>query len=35
MGKSFKVGIFVLAALVLGGLAVFLIGDNRQFWDRR
>ena len=33
MEKSLKVGIFVLAALVLGGLAVFLIGENRQFWD--
>jgi phospholipid/cholesterol/gamma-HCH transport system substrate-binding protein len=33
MEKSFKVGIFVLAALVLGGLAVFLIGENRQVWD--
>jgi len=33
MGKSIKVGIFVLAALVLGGIAVFLIGENRRLWD--
>ncbi|WP_394842476.1 MlaD family protein [Pendulispora brunnea] len=33
MEKSIKVGIFVLAALVLGGIAVFLIGENRRLWD--
>ncbi|WP_394821855.1 MlaD family protein [Pendulispora albinea] len=33
MEKSIKVGIFVLAGLVLGGIAVFLIGENRRLWD--
>jgi phospholipid/cholesterol/gamma-HCH transport system substrate-binding protein len=33
MEKSIKVGIFVLAGLVLSGLAVFLIGENRNLWD--
>ncbi len=33
MEKTIKVGIFVLAGLVLGGIAVFLIGENRNLWD--
>jgi phospholipid/cholesterol/gamma-HCH transport system substrate-binding protein len=34
-GRSFKVGIFVFAGLVLATIAVFLIGDNRRAWDRK
>ena len=33
MEKSIKVGIFVLAALVLCGIAIFWIGQNRSLWD--
>lgn len=34
-GRSIKVGMFVLVALVLATLAVFVIGDNRRAWDRK
>lgn len=34
-GRSLKVGIFVLLAVVIAGIAVFLIGDNRRQWDRK
>ncbi len=33
--RSVRVGIFVLAGVVLATLAVFLIGDNRRAWDRK
>lgn len=33
--RSTKVGIFVLAALVLATIAVFLIGENRRMWDSK
>ncbi|HWL86697.1 MAG TPA: MlaD family protein [Polyangiaceae bacterium] len=35
MEKSIKVGIFVLAGLVLGGIAVFLVGENRHLWSSK
>ena len=34
-GRSIKVGLFVLVALVLATLSVFVIGDNRRAWDRK
>jgi phospholipid/cholesterol/gamma-HCH transport system substrate-binding protein len=34
MGRSFKVGIFVLLGLILIGAATFMIGNERQLWDR-
>ena len=33
--RSVKVGVFVMIALVISALAVFLIGDNRRQWDRK
>ena len=33
MSKQFKVGLFVIAGLVLMGLSVFLIGNTRQLWE--
>jgi phospholipid/cholesterol/gamma-HCH transport system substrate-binding protein len=33
MSKSIKVGVFVLSGLILLGIAVFMIGDNRNLWD--
>lgn len=33
--RSIKVGIFVVVALVLSTLTVFLIGDNRRQWERK
>ena len=33
--RSLKVGGFVFLSLVLGTIAVFLIGDNRRQWDRK
>jgi phospholipid/cholesterol/gamma-HCH transport system substrate-binding protein len=33
MSKQFKVGLFVIAGLVLMGLGVFLIGNTRQLWE--
>lgn len=33
--RSIKVGAFVLLALVLATLSVFMIGDNRRAWDRK
>jgi len=33
MSKSIKVGIFVLLGLVLVGVVVFMIGENRNLWD--
>lgn len=35
MSKSIKVGLFVLLGLVLGGVATFMIGENRQMWDSK
>jgi phospholipid/cholesterol/gamma-HCH transport system substrate-binding protein len=34
MGKSVKVGVFVLVGLVLAGICTFLIGDTHQLWNR-
>ncbi len=33
--RSVRVGLFVIAALLLASAAVFLIGDNRRVWDRK
>ena len=33
--RSVRVGLFVVAALLLASAAVFLIGDNRRVWDRK
>jgi phospholipid/cholesterol/gamma-HCH transport system substrate-binding protein len=33
--RSLKVGIFVIVGIVLAGIAVFVIGENRRFWDRK
>jgi phospholipid/cholesterol/gamma-HCH transport system substrate-binding protein len=33
MSKSIKVGVFVLSGLILLGIAVFMIGENRNLWD--
>jgi phospholipid/cholesterol/gamma-HCH transport system substrate-binding protein len=33
MSKQFKVGLFVIAGLVLMGVSVFLIGKTRQLWE--
>jgi len=33
--RSLKVGAFVVFALLLATVAVFLIGDNRRAWDRK
>lgn len=30
-----KVGLFVFLGIILAGIAVFLIGDNRRVWDRK
>ncbi len=35
MTKSIKVGVFVLAGLILCGIATFLIGDTEQLWNRK
>jgi phospholipid/cholesterol/gamma-HCH transport system substrate-binding protein len=35
MTRSIKVGIFVLAGLVLAGIATFLIGNTEQLWNRK
>ncbi len=35
MTSQLKVGTFVLVGLVLTTIAVFLIGDQQQFWDRK
>lgn len=34
-GRSLKVGVFVIVAIVLATVTVFLIGDNRRVWDRK
>lgn len=34
-GRTLKVGVFALGALVLSIIAVFLIGDNRRSWDSK
>jgi phospholipid/cholesterol/gamma-HCH transport system substrate-binding protein len=34
-GRTLKVGVFVLLALVLSTIAVFTIGDSRRAWDRK
>lgn len=33
--RSLKVGVFVLAGLVLATASVFVIGENRRVWDRK
>lgn len=33
MGRSVKVGIFVLSGIVLMGLIVFFIGDSKNMWE--
>ncbi|HEY1955229.1 MAG TPA: MlaD family protein [Polyangiaceae bacterium] len=35
MTKEKKVGIFVVVGLAILGLAIFLIGENRKFWQRK
>jgi phospholipid/cholesterol/gamma-HCH transport system substrate-binding protein len=35
MGKTTKVGIFVLLGLAVIGVAIFMIGDNRRLWDAK
>lgn len=35
MGKSMKVGLFVLFGLILTGIATFTIGENRQLWNSK
>lgn len=35
MGKNIKVGIFVLVALIVSGIFVFMIGDNRRLWETK
>ena len=34
-GRTLKVGVFAIGALVLSIIAVFLIGDNRRSWDSK
>lgn len=33
--RSLRVGLFVLFGLLLSGLAIFTIGENRRAWDRK
>jgi phospholipid/cholesterol/gamma-HCH transport system substrate-binding protein len=33
--RTLRVGLFVLFGIVLSGIAVFVIGDNRHAWDRK
>lgn len=35
MRRQLKVGIFVLVASILAAAAIFVIGDNRKFWERK
>jgi phospholipid/cholesterol/gamma-HCH transport system substrate-binding protein len=35
MGRSIKVGIFVLSGVVLMGLIVFFIGDSKNMWEAK
>ena len=35
MTKEKKVGLFVLGGLLIMGIIVFLIGENRKFWQRK
>ena len=35
MSRSIKVGIFVLAGILLAGVATFLIGDTEQLWNSK
>ena len=35
MSRSIKVGIFVLAGIILAGVATFMIGDTEQLWNRK
>jgi phospholipid/cholesterol/gamma-HCH transport system substrate-binding protein len=35
MSRSIKVGIFVLAGIVLAGIATFMIGDTEHLWNRK
>lgn len=34
-GRTLKVGVFVLAGLILSSIAIFTIGDNWRLWDRK
>src|SRR5271167_2742884 len=35
MSRELKVGLFVIFGLALGMLAVFLIGDTKQMWEKK
>lgn len=35
MAKKMKVGLFVLFGLTLMAIGIFLIGENRHFWDKK
>lgn len=35
MSKNIKVGIFVSLALIVSGIFVFMIGDNRRMWETK
>src|SRR5580704_16153749 len=35
MSKSIKVGVFVLAGIILAGVATFMIGDTEHLWNRK
>jgi hypothetical protein len=35
MSKNIKVGIFVTLALLVSGVFVFMIGDNRRMWETK
>src|SRR5580693_3664114 len=35
MSRSTKVGIFVLAGIILAGVVTFMIGDTEQLWNRK
>src|SRR5215207_9292505 len=35
MGRQLRVGIFVLLGLAVLGVAIFLIGDSRKFWEAK
>ena len=35
MPKAVKVGVFVLAGIILAGIATFMIGDTEHLWNRK
>ena len=35
MSKNVRVGIFVSLALLVSGIFVFMIGDNRRLWESK